>query len=101
MNAGGGPECRVAVGVDESDGEGLVHAVRDLLGGQPGEVLGLLGGPDRAAGDTAAVDQGDDVAGHVLVDAGEARGLDVETGRFAYVTVHACVDGLAARQASA
>jgi hypothetical protein len=47
-----------------------------------------------AAGDLAAEDQGDDAARHVLADAGERAGLDVESGFLADLAAQAVVDGL-------
>ena len=46
------------------------------------------------AGDLAAEDQGDDAAGHVLVDAGEGVGLDVEPGFLADLAAQSVRDGL-------
>ena len=48
-----------------------------------------------SAGDLAAEDEGDDAAGHVLVDAGEGDGLDVEPGFLADFAAQAVVDGFA------
>ena len=53
------------------------------------------------AGDLAAEDEGDDPAGHVLVDAGEGDGLDVEAGFLADLAAQPIVDGLAEFQDSA
>ena len=52
-------------------------------------------------GDLAAEDEGDDPAGHVLVDAGEGDGLDVEPGFLADLAAQAVVDGLAEFQDAA
>jgi hypothetical protein len=67
-------------GVEEADGVGLAGELADV--GLVGPVEGgcLVVGGQVAAGDLAAEDQGDDAAGHVLVDAGERVGLDVESG---------------------
>ena len=46
----------------------------------PAEGGYLVVGGQLAVGDLAAEDQGDDAAGHVLVDAGQGVGFDVETG---------------------
>jgi hypothetical protein len=54
-----------------------------------------------AAGDLAAEDQGDDVAGHVLVDAGEGVWLDVESGFLADLAAQAIMDGLGQLQDAA
>lgn len=65
-------------GVQEADGEGFRHAGGDLVRGEPGDCCRLVGGAFGAACGFAAEDQGDDGAGHVLVDAGEFVHLDFD-----------------------
>ncbi len=57
--------------------------------------VAFVGGGEDAAGDLAAEDQGDNAAGHVLVDTGESDGLHVEAGFLADLAAQAVVDGLA------
>ena len=56
---------------------------------------------EASPGDLAPEDEGDDPAGHVLVDAGEGDGLDVEPGFLADLAAQPVVDGLAEFQDSA
>lgn len=81
-------------GVEEADGVGFAGELADV--GLVGPVEGgyLVVGGEVAAGDLAAEDQGDDAAGHVLVDAGERAGLDVESGFLADLAAQAVMDGL-------
>lgn len=58
----------------------LAHAIGDLTWGEPGDGRGLAGGALGPARRLAAEDQGDDAAGHVLVDAGEFVDLDMNAG---------------------
>jgi hypothetical protein len=69
--------------VEESCGVGLGSELADVCFVSPAESGYLVIGGELAAGDLTAEDQGDDAAGHVLVDAGERVGLDVESGLFA------------------
>jgi hypothetical protein len=55
----------------------------------------LVVGGELAAGDLAAENQGDDATGHVLVDASERVGFNVEPGFLADLAAQAVVDGLA------
>jgi hypothetical protein len=81
----------------------IQHADRVGLGGQaayavligPAGVLGLVSGDEFPSGDRAAEDEGDDTSAHVLVDAGQGHGLDVETGFLACLAAQALFDGLA------
>ena len=63
-----------------------------LVGPKEGGYL-VVGG-QVAASDVAAEDQGDDASGHVLVDAGECVGLDVESGFLADLAAQPIRDGL-------
>jgi hypothetical protein len=80
--------------VEDADGVGLAGELADggLVG--PAESRYLVVGGEVAAGDLAAEDEGDDSAGHVLVDAGEGVGLDVEAGFLADFAAQAVLDGL-------
>jgi hypothetical protein len=64
--------CRVLVaeGVEDAHGVGLVHPVGDLVVGGPAEGGCFVGDGEVSPGDLAALDEGDHVAGHELVDAG-------------------------------
>ena len=82
-------------GVEDANGVGLVGQVADLVFGGPLVSGCLVGGGEVSPGDLAAEDQGDDAAGHVLVDAGEGDRLDVQAGLLADLAAQAVVDGLA------
>ena len=67
----------------------------------PAEGGDLVGGGQVSPSDLAAEYQGDDGPGHVLVDAGEGDGLDVEAGLLADLAAQAVGDGLAGFQDAA
>jgi len=83
-----------AKGIEEPHSVGFAGELMDVGFVGPAEGGYLFVGGEVAAGDLAAEDQGDDAAGHVLVDAGERVGLDVEPGFLADLTAQAVVDGL-------
>jgi hypothetical protein len=90
--------CRQVVaaeGVQDADGVGLVHEVGDFAVGSPAEGGCFVVGGEVAAGDSAAENQGDDAAGHVLVHAGERVRLDAEPGLLADLAAQPVGDGLA------
>jgi len=93
MLADGG-HCAFAERVEEADGVGFAGEPLDVSLVGPAEGGYLVVGHEVAAGDLAAEDQGDDAAGHVLVDAGERVGLDVEPGFLADLTAQPVMDGL-------
>ena len=68
--------------VEEADGVGLAHAFADLVSGEPRDAVRLGAGVLSPAGEVAPEDEGDDPAGHVLVDAGQSVGFDQEPGFF-------------------
>jgi hypothetical protein len=78
-----------AAGVEDSDGVGLGGQLADVVFAGPPEGRGLVVSSQVPAGDLAAEDQGDDATVHVLVDAGELVGLDVEAGFLAGLAAHA------------
>src|SRR5690606_40557571 len=84
----------VAEGVEHADGERGVHPLPDLVGGEPADLLGLVGldrgAPDRAA----AVDERDHPAGHVLVDAGQALDGDLDAGLLRHLAADALLERL-------
>jgi hypothetical protein len=53
---------------------------------------------ELTACDAAAEDEGDDAAGHVLVDTGQALSFDLEPGLFANLAAEAVMDGLVERR---
>ena len=63
--------------IKEPSGIRLVHQLADLVGAQPGDLLSLGGGLRLTGHDAAPEDQGDDPAPHVLVDAAQRHGLDL------------------------
>jgi hypothetical protein len=83
-----------AKGIEEPHSVGFAGELPDV--GLVGPLEGgyLVVGGEVAAGDLAAEDQGDDAAGHVLVDAGERVGLDAESRFLADLAVQTIMDGL-------
>jgi hypothetical protein len=84
-----------SVGVQEAVGEDLCRQVGHLVRRNPAEGAGFGIGGELTAEDVAAEGEGDDAAGHVLVDAGELVGLDVQAGFFLNLAAYAVVEGLA------
>src|SRR5450755_789534 len=82
-------------GVEHPDGVRLVSEPGDLGAGGPAQPGGLAGGGEGAAGLAAAEDQGDDAAGHVLVDAGQRGRLDLQAGFLGDLAAEAVGDLLA------
>ena len=76
-----GGACEVEC-VGDTYGECLAHSACDLIAGEPGDVATFVRGVWCSAGDAAAEYEGDDALGHVLVDAGEGFGIDVQAGFF-------------------
>jgi hypothetical protein len=66
--------------VEQADGKCLGHDAGYLVAIEPGDFGGLLSRVRLAGYRSAAEDQRDDAALHVLVDAGQLAGLDVYTG---------------------
>lgn len=84
----------VSEGVLDADGVGRAHAVTDLVGGEPLNTAGLVGGGGLASDRAAAEDEGDDAARHVLVRAGEALDFDGDAGFFGDFAADAVFEGL-------
>jgi hypothetical protein len=75
--------------VQDADRVGFIGQVGDLGAGNPAEGGDLLSDRKISPGDLAAEDQGDDGPGHVLVDAGQGDGLDVQAGFLADLAAQA------------
>jgi hypothetical protein len=86
----------VAEGVEDPDGECLVHLGEDLFCGPPFDGGGLVGGVWLAGVLVGMEDQGDDVEGHVFVDAGEPADGDVDAGFFLDFASEVVFDSLVA-----
>jgi hypothetical protein len=87
-------------GVEDADGIGLVGELDDVCLSGPAEGRCLVARAEVSPGDLAPEDEGDDPARHVLVNAGERDGLDVEPGFLADFPAQPVVDGLAQFQSS-
>ena len=72
-----------AEGVEESDGEGVADELANSCLVGPAEGGYLVVGGELATGDLAAKHEGNDAPVHVLVDAAQGVGLDVEPGLLA------------------
>ncbi len=81
-------------GVGDSDGVGLGHVARRLIGSDPAQVPRLVRVRESAADDGAAKDERDDSARHVLVNACQRLRLDVKPGFLAHLTQQPVVNGL-------
>lgn len=91
----------VVHGVENADGECLGRKFLDLVRVDPAEGAGLVGFGKLAADELALEDQGDDAPCHVLVDAGQGDGLDLEAGLFVDLSEQARGDVLVTLQDSA
>ena len=69
--------------------------------GGPAEIGGFIVGGQHSPGDLAAEHESDDGAGHVLVDAGQGDGLNIEAGLFADLAAQPIMDALAQFQDAA
>ena len=83
------------LGVEYADCVGFGREGGDVGLAGPAEGCCFVVGGEVAACDLASEDEGDDVAGDVLVDAGDGYGLDIEAGLFPYFASQAFLDGLA------
>ena len=92
MSADGGGS-RVE-GVEKPGGVGLVHTLSYLVGCEPGHLNDLVSGTRLAGNDAGSEDQRDDPAAHVLVDARQGFGLDLQAGLLADFSHQAGGDGL-------
>src|SRR5688572_1413961 len=81
-------------GIHYSNRVGGGHQVSDRVDVVPSDCDRLLRVGVRFSGGSAAVDQGDDSAGHVLVDASESFNLELDAGLFSDLSAETILDGL-------
>src|SRR5699024_6905019 len=79
-------------GIPHTDSVGRVHVFGDLVAGHPADLAGFFGGVRRLVTGTTAVDEGNNAARHVLIDARELVDVHDHAGFLGDLAAHAVLE---------